>query len=110
MSFPGFRIPLGSTASRIATLSFLVPDSGCIYIGELSLAYFRVSPGSRTEQNRYLDQIAQEIRDTVHYSYYPNGSLVSKSASMENLTDSDSWDEEPSERGCKGKSTKWIYE
>ena len=109
VGFPGFRIPLGRD-SRIATLSFLVPDSGCIYIGELSFAYIRVSPGSRTEQNMYIDQVGQEIRDTVHYAYLPEGSLISKSAGISNRAGSDPWDKEPLERGCKLKMTKWIYQ
>ena len=86
-----------------------VPDSGCIYIGDLSLGYFRVRPGSSTEQEEDLDRVFYMIRDSVHSSYLREGSLVSKSASVDNQTDRDSWDEEPLARGCEGKLTRWIY-
>ena len=35
IAFPGFRVSLGlGTGHHLSTLSFLVPDSGCFYIGE----------------------------------------------------------------------------
>ena len=109
VGFPGFRVGLG-TGHVISTLSFLVADSGCVYIGDLSLGYLRVSPGTRTEQQIYFDQISNEIKDTAYYYYYAEGSLVSGSASMDNTTDREDWDEEPLARGCLVKRTKWIYE
>ena len=108
VGFPSFRIPSGME-SLIGNLSFSVPESGCIYIGDLSLEYLRIPPGSRTEQNTYLDQEAERLRDGIHYSYLRGGSLISISASIDNLTERDSWDEEPLERGCRIKSTKWIF-
>ena len=107
VSFPAFRHGLG-TLHSISTLSFSVPDSGCIYIGDFSLEYIRISPGSRTEQDKALDEIAREIRDTVYYSYIRSGSLVALEAGMDNTTDREDWDEEPSARDCLVKRTKWI--
>ncbi len=113
VGFPGFRVGTTRrcrTCPILATLSFSVPDSGCVYIGDLSLKYFRVSPGTRTEQQPYFDQISNEIKDATQYYYYPEGSLVSASASMDNTTDREDWDEEPLARGCNPKNTKWIFE
>ncbi len=108
VGFPSFRIPSGME-SLIGNLSFSVPESGCIYIGDLSLEYLRVPPGSRTEQNTYLDQEAERLRDGIHYSYLRGGSLISISASIDNLTERGSWDKEPLERACRVKSTRWIF-
>ncbi len=108
VGFPPFRIGAGGDFA-IGTLSFAVPESGCIYIGDLSFEYLRVPPGSRAEQNTYLEQEIERLRDTVHSSYLPGCSLISISASIDNLTERDSWDKEPLERACRVKSTRWIF-
>jgi len=110
VSFPQFRVAFGGRA-RIATLSFTVPNSGCIHIGRLSTTYFRVSPGSRAEQDRVLDRIANEIRDTVYYVYLKTGSVVAKSAEIKRLfIGGEEWSEEAKSRGCTSALTKWLIE
>ena len=106
ISFPRFRVGFGG-AFKIASLEFTVPESGCIHIGRMSATFFRVSSGSRAEQERVLDKIGQEIRDTVHYVYLSAGSLVAKSAKNDPISN-DEWGEEATRQECVLKFTRWI--
>ena len=112
--FPQFRVGFGYATRRdsgykIATLGFTVPDSGCVHIGRLSVTYFRVSPGSRAEQARVLDQIAKEIWDSIYYVDLRSGSLVAKWA-QHRVMYHDEWSDEATSQDCVLGLTKWILE
>lgn len=108
VSFPPFRVGL-SGLYKFATLGIMVPETGCIHIGRISATYFRVSPGSRAEQDRVLDQINREIRGTVHYVYLSAGSLVAKTA-QNAVLDRDEWIDEAKTRDCELAQPKWVVE
>lgn len=106
VSFPSFRVAL-SNLYKFATLEFIVPETGCIHIGRISATYFRVSPGSRAEQDRVIEQIIREIRGTANYVYLSAGSIVAKSARHETL-DREEWINEAKTRDCRAARPKWV--
>jgi hypothetical protein len=58
-----------------------IPDNGCVYIGRLSLNYYRLPPLSFTEQVAMVKEIAQG-KDAI-LTYLESGSLVPVSAEID---------------------------
>ena len=107
INFPPFRIKFGLNF-RIGLLSFEVPESRCIHVGQIFVDYYRIGPGSRIAQGLALDDLSIEIKDTVNYVYLPSGSLAAKSTKVDYFIDEDLWSEDAIQRDCKIGLTKWI--
>lgn len=73
MSEDVFRMPTGGPA-------FTITATGCIYIGRISFAYYRLPAGSFDEQSAMISQLFG--RDDVTFLFLESGSLVGNKAGV----------------------------
>jgi hypothetical protein len=73
MSEDVFQLPTGGP-------TFTVPATGCIYIGRVSFAYYRLPEGSFDEQSAMISQLFG--RDDVTFVFLESGSLVGNKAGV----------------------------
>ena len=60
--------------------TFTVPATGCVYIGRISFAYYRMPKGSLAEQTAVIKQLF--ARDDVVFTFLESGSLVGNQAGV----------------------------
>jgi hypothetical protein len=105
VGFPSFVL-----GEYVGTFSFTVPESGCIHMGQLSFEYFRVSPGTRSQQEYDLKRVGESLNQPTYYvAYLKTGSLISKDARA-NRIDKRFWKEEVINRGCDFGHTVWVIQ
>lgn len=73
MSDEAFQVPTAGP-------TFTVPASGCVYIGRISFAYYRMPEGSLEAQTEVIK--AAFGRDDLYFVFLESGSLVGKEAGV----------------------------
>lgn len=70
--------------------SFTVVEDDCVYIGRISISYYRFPPGDYFQQNEWISEFSAQIGREVYAIIFGSGSLVPESGNID-LPDQSLW-------------------
>lgn len=72
--------------------SFSVIEGACVYIGRISVSYYRFPPGDYLQQNEWISEFSAQIGREVYAIIFSSGSLIPESGNID-LPDESTWPE-----------------
>ena len=83
---------------------FTVIEGGCVYIGRISISYYRFPPGDFLQQNEWISELSAQVGREVYAIIFSSGSLIPESANID-LPEESLWPD--GAESCQVQGAQW---